>query len=42
MGRSTDWIAIASILAAFDISPALDELGREIIPEEIYLSGIVA
>jgi cytochrome P450 len=40
MGRATDWIAIASILSAFDISPALDEHGREIIPEEIYQSGL--
>ena len=40
MGRATDWIAIASVLAAFDISPALDEDGREIIPEEIYQSGL--
>jgi hypothetical protein len=40
MGRSTDWIAIASILSTFDISPALDEHGQEIIPEEIYQSGL--
>lgn len=40
MGRATDWLAIASILAAFDISPALDERGKEIIPEEIYESGL--
>lgn len=40
MGRATDWIAIASVLAAFDISPALDEYGREVIPEEIYQSGL--
>jgi cytochrome P450 len=40
MGRATDWIAIASVLAAFDVSPALDEHGREIIPEEIYQSGL--
>jgi cytochrome P450 len=40
MGRATDWIAIASILSAFDISPARDEHGREIIPEEIYQSGL--
>jgi hypothetical protein len=40
MGRATDWIAIASVLAAFDISPALDEYGREVIPGEIYQSGL--
>ena len=40
MGRATDWIAIASILSAFDISRALGELGQEIIPEEIYQSGL--
>lgn len=40
MGRSTDWIAIACVLSAFDISPALDENGREIIPEELYKSGL--
>jgi cytochrome P450 len=40
MGRTTDWIAIASILTAFNISPALDEHGREIIPEEKYESGL--
>jgi hypothetical protein len=40
MGRSTDWIAIASVLSAFDISPTLDENGREIIPEELYKSGL--
>ncbi|KAI0299840.1 cytochrome P450 [Russula brevipes] len=31
---------ISSVLAAFDISPALDEHGKEIIPEEIYLAGL--
>lgn len=40
MGRATDWIAIASILSALDISPALDEHGKEIIPEEIYEAGL--
>ncbi|KAH9973229.1 cytochrome P450 [Lactifluus volemus] len=40
MGRSTDWISIASILAAFDITPALDGNEQEIIPEEIYISGL--
>ncbi|KAI0297570.1 cytochrome P450 [Multifurca ochricompacta] len=40
MGRATDWIAIASVLATFNISPARDKLGREIIPEEIYESGL--
>jgi cytochrome P450 len=40
MGRATSWIAIASVLAAFDIFPALDEHGKEIIPEEIYLAGL--
>jgi hypothetical protein len=40
MGRATDWLAIVSILAAFDISRALDEHGKEIVPEEIYESGL--
>lgn len=40
MGRATDWIAIASILSALDISPALDKHGKEIIPEEIYEAGL--
>ncbi|KAH9987708.1 CyP450 monooxygenase [Russula vinacea] len=40
MGRATDWIAIASILSAFDIFPALDKHGQEIIPEETYQSGL--
>ncbi|KAI0275201.1 cytochrome P450 [Gloeopeniophorella convolvens] len=41
MGRSTDWISMASILATFDITPAHDEQGREIIPEEMYEPGVV-
>ncbi|KAI0060062.1 cytochrome P450 [Artomyces pyxidatus] len=42
MARTSVWIAVASVLAAFDISPAVDEYGREIKAEENYASGIVS
>ncbi|KDR72308.1 hypothetical protein GALMADRAFT_102042 [Galerina marginata CBS 339.88] len=36
------WIAIASILAAFDISPAKAADGTPILPKEEFLSGITS
>ncbi|KDR72342.1 hypothetical protein GALMADRAFT_769658 [Galerina marginata CBS 339.88] len=42
LADSSVWIAIASILAAFDISPAKTADGRSIIPKEEFLSGITS
>jgi cytochrome P450 len=42
MARSSVWIAIASILAAFEITPARDENGAEIPISEEYTSGFVS
>ncbi|KAA1466861.1 CyP450 monooxygenase [Dentipellis sp. KUC8613] len=42
MARASVWIAIASMLATFDISKALDENGNEIDPVDDYTSGIVS
>jgi cytochrome P450 len=42
MARASVWIAVVSVLAAFEIRPAVDELGREIPVEEKYTSGLVA
>lgn len=36
------WLAVASILATYDISKAVDENGREIEPVDDCVSGIVA
>ncbi|KAI0053497.1 cytochrome P450 [Auriscalpium vulgare] len=36
------WIAVVSVLAAYDISPAVDEHGQEVSPSEDYRSGIVS
>ncbi|KDQ13185.1 hypothetical protein BOTBODRAFT_175790 [Botryobasidium botryosum FD-172 SS1] len=41
-GENTLWINIVSILAAFDIKPALDEHGREITPEIAFTPGLVS
>ncbi|THH17674.1 hypothetical protein EW146_g3176 [Bondarzewia mesenterica] len=41
MARASVWIAIASVLAVFDISKAVDENGKEIEPVDEYTSGIV-
>ncbi|KAI0033059.1 cytochrome P450 [Vararia minispora EC-137] len=42
LARASVWIAVANILAAFEIKPLLDEDGRPIPVEERYTSGIVA
>jgi cytochrome P450 len=42
MARSSVWIAVASILAAFEIAPARDENGAEIPIVEEYTSGVVS
>ncbi|KAJ6565505.1 cytochrome P450 [Mycena vulgaris] len=41
LALSSIWITVASILAAFDISKAVDEDGRVIEPSHEYLSGII-
>lgn len=35
------WLAIVSVLAVFDIVRAVDDEGKEIIPDGEYLSGVV-
>ncbi|KAI0028105.1 CyP450 monooxygenase [Vararia minispora EC-137] len=42
MARSSIWIAVASILASFDIGPVKDKQGRPIPVKEEYTSGIVS
>jgi Cytochrome P450 len=42
MARSSLWIGIASVLAAFEISPKLDEQGKPILPEEKYDAGLIS
>ncbi|KAI0252962.1 cytochrome P450 [Lactifluus subvellereus] len=42
MARSSLWIAIASVLAAFRISPKLDEQGNPMLPEEKYDAGLIS
>jgi hypothetical protein len=42
MARSSLWIGIVSVLAAFKISPKLDEHGKPIIPEEKYDAGLIS
>ncbi|KAI0263094.1 cytochrome P450 [Gloeopeniophorella convolvens] len=42
MARSSLWIGIASVLAAFEITPALDEQGKPILPEEKYDAGLIS
>ena len=40
LAEKSAWLAIANILAAFDIKPALDESGAEVIPTgEEFVSG---
>ncbi|KAJ7301348.1 cytochrome P450 [Mycena albidolilacea] len=41
LALSSIWITVASILATFDISKAVDEDGRVIEPSHEYLSGII-
>ncbi|KAH9959806.1 cytochrome P450 [Russula dissimulans] len=42
MARSSMWIAIASVLAVYDISPVIDGNGVPQIPKEEYTEGIVS
>ncbi|KAI0033060.1 cytochrome P450 [Vararia minispora EC-137] len=42
MARASVWIAVANILAAFEIKPLLDKDGHPIPVQEKYTSGIVA
>ena len=42
MARSSLWIGIASVLAAFRISPKLDEQGNPMFPEEKYDAGLIS
>ena len=41
MAFSAVWIAVASLLAVFDIKKATDENGNAIEPIHEYISGIV-
>ncbi|KAI0070807.1 cytochrome P450 [Panus rudis PR-1116 ss-1] len=41
LARDTLSINIATILSAFDITKALDEFGREIVPREEYTNGML-
>jgi cytochrome P450 len=38
-GEENGWLAIARIVATFDISRALDEQGEEIIPPAAFMQG---
>ncbi|KAH9964763.1 CyP450 monooxygenase [Russula compacta] len=42
MARSSMWIAIASVLAAFEISPVIDGDGVPQIPKEEYTAGVIS
>jgi cadmium resistance protein CadD (predicted permease) len=42
MGFSALWIAIASLVAAFDITKAVDENGQVIEPLDEYVSALVS
>lgn len=42
MARDSVWLAIASILATFNINKALDEKGEETEVVDDHISGIVA
>ena len=41
MALSAVWIAVASLLATFDIEKAMDENGNVIEPTHEYTSGLV-
>jgi cytochrome P450 len=41
LARSSIWLFVASVLACFDISKALNENGEEIDPSTDYLDGFV-
>lgn len=42
IARESLWISIASILSVFTIKKALDENGKEIVPDECYTLGTIA
>ncbi|KAI0295664.1 cytochrome P450 [Multifurca ochricompacta] len=42
MARSSMWITVASVLAAFEISPIIDGDGTPLIPKEEYKPGIIS
>jgi cytochrome P450 len=42
MARSSMWITIASVLAAFEISPVVDSHGIPQIPKEEYTAGAIS
>jgi cytochrome P450 len=42
MARSSMWIAIASVLAAFEISPIVDRDGVSLVPKEEYTVGVIS
>ena len=42
MARSSMWITIASVLAAFEISPVVDSKGIPQLPKEEYTAGPIA
>ena len=41
MAFASAWIAIASLIAVFDIKKAVDEDGETIEPSQEYLSSLV-
>jgi hypothetical protein len=41
MARSSMWIAVASVLATYDISPVLSHDGVPLIPKEEYSQGVI-
>ena len=42
MARSSMFIAVASVLAAFEISPVVDDRGVPQIPKEQYSAGAIS
>ena len=42
MARSSIWITVASVLAAFEIGPVTDGDGVPLIPREDYTPGVIS
>ena len=42
MARSSMWITVASVLAAFEITPVVDSRGVPQIPKEEYSAGAIS
>ena len=42
MARSSMWITVASVLAAFEISPVVDGGGVPQVPKEEYSVGAIS